>query len=116
MEKENKPVLFKGTRELLLINKDSCKVLNKISDQTEKLISIFERGSSKSVNSMFPNDDFIRNKITDMMKYNKINITAGSITADVNKTFTGWELRKIKIVNKYSSLNKQSPEYMVLDF
>ncbi len=116
VEKENKPVLFKGTRELLLINKDSCKVLNKISDQTEKLISIFERGSSKSVNSMFPNDDFIRNKITDMMKYNKINITAGSITADVNKTFTGWELRKIKIVNKYSSLNKQSPEYMVLDF
>jgi len=111
-----KPNIFNGTRKLLLINKDSCQVIEQIGRESEKLISILEKGSEKNAKNMYKDDSFLSKKIENVLKYNKIKIASGSVTANVNKTYNGWEVRKITVLNKYPTLNKQASEYMVLDF
>ncbi|MBU0560460.1 MAG: hypothetical protein KJ799_15770 [Bacteroidetes bacterium] len=98
------------------MNRASCTVIEQISSETEKLISLFEKRDPLAVVRMFPNEPFLRDKIVNIMKFNKMKITSGQITVDANKMYNGWELRKITVLNKYPSLNKPSPEYMVLDF
>jgi hypothetical protein len=99
-----------------LINKDSCQVIEQIGRESEKLISILEKGSEKNAKNMYKDDSFLSKKIENVLKYNKIKIASGSVTANVNKTYNGWEVRKITVLNKYPTLNKQASEYMVLDF
>ena len=116
VEEKITPIKFNGSRKINLTNKENCNVLNEIAKQTEKIIAVLEKGNIQEVKKQFSDDPFVQDKITKMLKYNKLKIAAGQINADVNKTYEGWELRKIKIVNSYSSINKQTPEYMVLDF
>jgi len=110
------PVTFNGTRQLLLTNRDSCRVLEQISGETEKLISLFEKNKTSSIAATFKGDAFLCDKITNIIKFNKLKIASGPIAADVNRTYNGWELRKITVLNKYPTLGKQAPEYMVLDY
>lgn len=99
-----------------LTNTENCPVLQKIASETLILLNIIKSGSIKDLNSTYSADNFIKDKITSLIKYNKPSIIGQSIDADINKTLTGWELRKISILNKYSSIKKQSKEYLVLDF
>jgi len=39
-----------------------------------------------------------------------------TVKADINKTRSGYELRKIRMLHKYPTIHKQSTEYLVLDF
>ena len=39
-----------------------------------------------------------------------------TIRADINKTKSGYELRKIRMLHTYPSIHKQSTEFLVLDF
>ncbi len=110
------PQKFTGSRTINLSNKDNCNVLSEIAKQTEKIISVLEKGNISEVKKQFGDDPFLQDKVTKMLKFNKLKIAAGEINAEVNKTYEGWELRKIRIINSYSSINKQAPEYMVLDF
>lgn len=58
----------------------------------------------------------MRAKLNNLLKFNAPSLVDDKITADVNKTYSGWEVRKIRVLNRYPSLNKQALEYLVLDF
>lgn len=118
---EYKPVIvedtpIKSSYNLHLTNSDSCKVLLKIANSTLKFLNIVT-SSNPAVNlNNSGYEPFLLNSIKDILKYNNIKIPNKEIYADINKTFEGWELRKITVVNNYKSLHKQTSEYLVLDF
>ena len=50
------------------------------------------------------------------MQYNQPILSEFQIKADINKTVTGWEVRKIGVLNKYPTIHRQGLEYIILDF
>ncbi|MEI7812494.1 MAG: hypothetical protein WCJ01_08720 [Ignavibacteria bacterium] len=106
----------KGSYKLNLTGNDSCGVIKEIGDGTLKLLEILKEGSIPEIEKYFSYDTFLKDKISRIVKYNNPAIVGDSIYAEVNKTLTGWELRKIRIVTRYKAIKKQSSEYIILDF
>jgi hypothetical protein len=50
------------------------------------------------------------------MQHNRPKVTGGLQQAVINPTRTGYEVRKIRVLHTYPGINKQSTEYLVLDF
>jgi hypothetical protein len=91
-------------------------VIQKIGEETLKFLEILKESSLPKVEQYYSDDSFLKDKITKLIKFNNPAIIGESIDAEINKTFTGWELRKIRVLNKYKTLKKQSSEYIILDF
>ena len=106
----------KGYYKLNLVYGDSCMVIQKIGEETLKFLEILKESSLPKVEQYYSDDSFLKDKITKLIKFNNPAIIGESIDAEINKTFTGWELRKIRVLNKYKTLKKQSSEYIILDF
>ncbi len=114
---DKKPLLInKGLFKLNLSNEDNCKVVNKIAEETLIFLELLNKSDLQSVKEFYSYDSFLQNRIFNLITYNKPTIVGDIIEADINKTLTGWELRKIKILNRYNSIKKQSSEYLILDF
>ncbi len=58
----------------------------------------------------------LKKKIINYSAYNRPRQLENNIIADINKTATGWELRRIRMLHRYPSINKETTEYLVLDF
>ncbi|MCF8267269.1 MAG: hypothetical protein K9I69_04235 [Ignavibacteriales bacterium] len=95
---------------------DGCTVLDKISEETFRLLSVLKSGSSKKPADAYSDDEFLSRKISDLIKYNRITIKHENIDADIFKTYEGWELRRINVLNNYRSIKTQSDEFITLDF
>lgn len=111
-----KSVIFKGKFNLEVVNQDSCPVVDKIVSETNKLLSVLNSKSNSEIEKNYKYDSFLQEKLSNLSKFNKIDIVRGNIPCTINKTYDGWELRKIQVINHYSTLRKQTPEYIVLDF
>ncbi len=96
-----------------LVCEDNIENEDVIIQSAVKFLSNLESGNIKN---NFPNDDFMKNKIDDYLEFNKPSVTHKNIKAKINKTKYGWELRRIPVLHKYLSMDKQSLEYLVLDF
>ena len=95
---------------------EECPVVEKIGKQALLLINAIEKRNMSVIKQLTNGDEFLYKKITDLIKYNDFIIIGDEQYANINKTYEGWELRKIKVLNRYSSINEQSKEYIVLDF
>lgn len=96
--------------------KDSLKIIKKIKKSVTDFGDIFKNCDLKKVKKLYGTDEFLKNKISNIITYNKPALVGETIEGNINKTITGWEFRKIKILNKYPTIKKQSSEYIVLDF
>ncbi|MBN2279356.1 MAG: LPP20 family lipoprotein [Candidatus Marinimicrobia bacterium] len=96
---------------LNLVCEDPLNVGEAITQSTIRFLSNLEANTTD-----YDNDEFLKIKIRDYMGYNHPSVTHKNIEARINKTETGWELRRIPVLHKYPSMNRQSLEFLVLDF
>jgi hypothetical protein len=83
---------------------------------TQKYLDLLEKADSLEINKFYAADSFLYEKISNYMKFNNGKPLEKNIRAKLNKTRNGWELRRIRMHQKYPSINKETTEYMVLDF
>ncbi len=92
-------------------------------ESTEKLllaansfIQVLESGRDAKAEENYGSDPFLYQKVAAYMDYNNPQPASGEITARVNKTRSGYEIRKLMVNHTYPTLHKQATEYLVLDF
>lgn len=101
---------------LKINNHDSCTVTSKIGHKTLSFINLIKKDDTQDIKHYFKNDPFLRKRVLALMKYNHLSILQNHFKADINKTYMGWEVRKIRVHAYYPSLNKQTTEYLILDY
>jgi hypothetical protein len=109
-------IYSKSNIELRLLNEDSCPVLDKISNETVTMIELINNRAIDKIKSTYKSDSFLRDKLIRILNYNRSAVVDHTIEASVNKTSTGWELRRIGLLNSYPSINRMTTDYIVLDF
>lgn len=105
-----------GRFTLQLTNKENSPVANIILENTKDVIEIIDQKNNYKKKYPFASDPFLMNKFSSMVKYNSPVVIDDSIYANINKTINGWEMRKVRLLTFYPSLNKQSMEYLTFDF
>ena len=123
LSKKTKPVAVHnvnkqtaGNWNIKLKYEGDFKSVHKATQSTTQFLNILQKGDKNLVRSAYRNDPFLRDKILNYMDYNHPKVLYKTINAQINKTKSGYELRKIRVLNNYASMNKQSTEYLVLDF
>ena len=111
-----KEVIKNSKFTLNLSNKDSCKIIETIGKEAITYLELIEQNNKNKLAKFLSNDPYLLKKSNDLLKFNKIKIMDKTINANLNKTSTGFEIRKVRVLNKYNSLSKQTTEYLILDF
>ncbi|MCK4311486.1 MAG: LPP20 family lipoprotein [Candidatus Cloacimonetes bacterium] len=93
-------------------NPDSCKIQEEIVQSTSDFLYAL---TSKNFSNIEINES-MKEKFNSVMKYNQPQLIDNEYIVIINRTYEGWELRRIPVYCQYPSLNKQSTEYAVLDF
>ncbi len=111
-------VVKKGNAQfsLQLNNKENAPKIESISANTLKFVEVLSLKNAEAIRKEYAADPFLSDKLANLVRYNNPEPIDQVIAADVNKTATGWEVRKIRVLTKYSSLNRQATEYLILDF
>ncbi len=91
-------------------------VAKQILTETNTFLNVVETNVLDSVKSHFSADSFLCAKITNYMQYNHPKPLDKNIHGQLNKTNDGYELRRIRVLHNYPSINKQTTEYLALDF
>ncbi len=105
-----------GRFTLELNNKDQSPKIKEIESNMLTFISVLDRKSVDAMKKTYAADPFLAEKLSNLVRYNNPVPIDQVIKADVNKTSTGWEVRKVRVLTQYPSLNKQATEYLILDF
>ncbi|MFC2085055.1 hypothetical protein ACFLS9_08365 [Bacteroidota bacterium] len=105
-----------GNYKLNLHSSDMCTVIDKIGKETYSFLELISFNNKPKIKSSYDHDPYLSKKIIDILNHNNLTVLESEITAKLNKTYDGWELRKIKVLNEYPTLRKQTTEYIVLDF
>lgn len=103
-------------RDMQLDFNGDIAVADQITASTVRFLNLIDAGDKSQIRSQFAGDPFLRDKLLNYLSFNQPEPYDEVITATVNKTKTGFELRKIRMLHNYPSINKQSTEYLVLDF
>jgi hypothetical protein len=82
----------------------------------QKALDVFKAGDLSLVASTFGTDPFLSAKLSNLMKLNATQVVHEPLSGSINKTYDGFEFRRVSAVNKYPSISKQSNEYLVFDF
>jgi hypothetical protein len=96
--------------------KEDIPVAEKIMSSAIQFLNVIASGKKEQIAQSYAGDPILRDKLQNYLSYNHPKPLSKTIAADINKTKSGYELRKIRMLHTYPSLNKQSTEYMVLDF
>jgi len=110
---EQQPQYEKADIKLSYADADGCSVAKEIAGSVFDLIESFQ---NNDFSIKYANDEFLENKLTEMCKYNQVEIIDNEYNYSINKTYEGWEARTIPVYCNYPSLNQRGMEYLVLDF
>ncbi len=99
-----------------LVDREKSPKAVQIASNTARFLDILDKRSSEQIKKEYANDPFLLEKVTSLLKYNNPIPIDQTAKADLNKTATGWEVRKIRVLTNYPSLNRQTTEYLILDF
>lgn len=102
--------------DISLSAEDTCSAINSITKNTLEFLEVLNDDNYSNNKIYLGYDNYLKQNIARLKKYNGIEVIDKDIAANVNKTYDGWELRKINVLNSYKSLRRQSNEYLVLDF
>ncbi|HOX86277.1 MAG TPA: hypothetical protein PKW76_07510 [bacterium] len=105
-----------GTFAVKLDFTEDVDVAPLILDQVRKFLDVVAAGDPAGARHAFASDDFLAVKIADYLKYNRPRPLDQNIAAALTRTADGWELRRIRMLHRYPTLNKESTEYLTLDF
>ena len=93
-----------------------CPVVREITQETQKFLQVLRTGDSSGVATSYRHDAFLREKIQRLLRYNNPAILDADGEAKIDSAATGWEVRRIAVLNRYPTINKQSVEHLILDF
>jgi hypothetical protein len=93
-------------------NPDSCEIQEKLLQTTSNLLNTLSSKKKSNIEM----DNLFEEKFNSVLKYNNPQLIDTDYPVIINKTYEGWELRRIPIYCNYPSLNKQTTEYAILDF
>ena len=110
---EQKPQYEKAELKLSCVDEDNCPVTKEIASSVFDLIESFQNSDFAI---KYANDEFLQHKLTEICKYNQIEVIDNEYNYAINKTYEGWEARSIPVYCNYPSLNQRGMEYLVLDF
>lgn len=96
--------------------KENNPAAQEIIQSTIQFLDIISSANKTQIKKTYSGDPFLRDKLLHYLKFNHPKPLSKMVRADVNRTQSGYELRKIRMLQKYPSINKQSTEYLVLDF
>lgn len=98
-----------------ILGNDSLAPINRINDAINDFLSVLGVDDDK-VNRLYKDDTFLVNKIMGYNKYNHPKILNSNNITEIYKISQGWEVRRIRVLHSYPSINKETTEYLVLDF
>ena len=90
--------------------------IDSITKSTSAFLDMLTEHDEAAIITQYQNDRFLQKKMLDYLKYNHADFPNPTIDAKINKTATGYELRKLQMQHRYPSINKQTTEFLVLDF
>jgi len=105
-----------GKWKIKLATQDTIPAQQEIKQSTATFLDIITAKNFKDLDKHFKADPFLHKKLSDYLKFNHAEIPDKHIDAKLYKTPHGYELRKIRALHRYPTLNKQTTEYLVLDF
>ncbi len=105
-----------GKFSVELNDKEQSPQLKTIETNVLRFVEALDKKNSEVMKKEYGSDSFLSDKLVSLVKYNNPIPIDETIKADVNKTATGWEVRKLRVLTNYSSLNRQATEYLILDF
>jgi hypothetical protein len=102
--------------QLTLECEEEISVFEQILGNAEKLIHLLNADDRSTASGYFKNDSFLSEKVSDYMLHNKPRVIGSIQNAVISRTRTGFEVRKIRVLHTYPTINRQATEYLVLDF
>lgn len=110
------PLTASPKTRLKLDFEDDIPLAETILNNTGKLLELMETGDWQAASNFYGNDAFLAEKLGNYMKHNQPRFTGIQQNARINLLRTGYEVRKLRVHHNYPGINKQSTEYLVLDF
>ncbi len=95
---------------------DDIPCAKAILSEVRVFLNTMATGSAAAVQQHYRQDAFLSNKIQNYLRYNHPQPVEQNVSAALNKTARGWELRSLQVLHWYPSLQKHANEYLVLDF
>lgn len=108
----NRAQIKKRTFNFLVENPDNCPIQDQILQATSILLDRISAGNFNNLTV----DESSKEKLSALFQYNNPKILDENYPVSINKTYEGWEVRRIPFYCSYPSLNKQTTEYAILDF
>lgn len=84
--------------------------------QVREFLALVAAGDIAVLRRAYRDDAFLAEKLAAYVQYNRPRLLDQNIAASLTPTPFGWELRRICVQHRYPSINKQSTEYLTLDF
>jgi len=113
---ESHAVEMPNSTNLILETQIEIRPMEPLLLSANQFMNVLESGQVSKAKEQYGNDAFLYQKISSYMGYNHPELTQGETTATVNKTRSGFEIRKLMVNHYYPNLHKQATEYLVLDF
>lgn len=107
-----------STRDIKLniISEFPFNVMDEILLSTDNFMKTLNKRDEASLDGIFGDDPFLAKKVRDYILHNAPATRIGKTEAKVNETRDGYEVRKIEVHHSYPTINRQSTEFLVLDF
>ena len=96
--------------------KQDVPVAEHIIKETGRFLTCLADNDIDQIKTSYSDDPYFCAKVIGFMRYNHPKPLDKNISGEILKTGTGWELRRVRMMNRYPSLNKMTTEYVVLDF
>ncbi len=91
-------------------------IASRIVKEAEKFLDVMSRRDYKAMKANYGSDRFLLRKIANYLKFNQPKVLEKKLNASLNKTESGWELRRVRMLHNYPTIRKESTEFLVLDF
>lgn len=92
------------------------KIISEIQDTIPQIVTLFNSTGIQEIADIYAKDQFLSSKLKGLKKFNGTRILDEPLNGQINKTYDGFEYRKVEALNQYSTLSKQTKEYLVFDF
>nr|NQU93062.1 hypothetical protein [Bacteroidota bacterium] len=113
---DDQEIVLPEKTNLILETGSGIPELESLLKSSNTFIAVLESQDMQEIKELYGNDPFLLNKLQNYIEYNHPTPARGDVTAQVNTTHNGYEIRKLEVHHNYPSMRKQATEYLVTDF
>lgn len=109
-------IISNSVYTIQLESRDEDAPVDTILREANRFIEIISRADELVIEQQYGDDPFLAGKIRSYHQFNQPRVMDSEIQSNLNKTHNGWEMRSIRMHHSYPSLQKETTEYLILDF